>query len=122
MRIKKEVFKFRDPNKPLFLSLTSYFGVGPSSAKALCIKAGVNPFFPSSATPLLKLAKIRLSLSRDFIIGAKLRYNQNEVYKGLAAQKCYRGRRLSKGLPVRGQRTHSNANTANKLKTRYNLR
>ena len=98
-------------NKPVWIALTYIYGIGRTSAGQIVEKAGVNP-----ATRVYKLtdhevARIREVLQEDFRVEGELRKEIAMNIKRLIDLGSYRGLRHSKGLPVRGQRTHTNART-----------
>ena len=98
-------------NKRIEISLTYIFGVGRKTALDICGKAGIDP---GSKTELLSEAetiKIREILESDYKVEGDLRREVNQNIKMLMDIGCYRGLRHRRGLPVRGQRTHTNART-----------
>ena len=98
-------------NKRIEISLTYIFGVGRRTALDICAKTGIDP---GSKTELLSEAetiKIREVLERDYKVEGDLRREVNQNIKMLMDIGCYRGLRHRRGLPVRGQRTHTNART-----------
>ena len=93
------------------ISLTYLFGVGNKSARDLCHKAGVDQDKRArdlSDEELSRLAKI---LERDYTVEGTLRRQVQQSINRLRDIKCYRGVRHRVGLPVRGQRTKTNART-----------
>ena len=98
-------------NKRIEISLTYIFGVGRTTSLEVCKRADVDP---STKTDLLsesEVIKIREVIERDYIVEGDLRRNVNQNIKMLMDIGCYRGLRHRRGLPVRGQRTHTNART-----------
>ena len=98
-------------NKRIEISLTYIYGVGRTSANEICEKAGIEV---GSKTELLSEAetiKLREILERDYKVEGDLRREVNQNIKMLMDIGCYRGLRHRRGLPVRGQRTHTNART-----------
>jgi len=93
------------------VSLTYLFGVGPKTARDLCRKAGVDP--RKSARELVEdeLGRLAALLERDYLVEGPLRRQINQNISRLRDISSYRGMRHRRGLPVRGQRTRTNART-----------
>jgi len=100
------------PNdKPTVISLRYLYGVGPKIARELCHKAGVNPLSRARDLREDELARLAALLDKDYTVEGQLR---RQVAQNIARLKdigCYRGIRHRRGLPVRGQRTRTNART-----------
>ncbi len=100
------------PNdKPTAISLTYLFGVGPKSARELCHKAGVDPQRRARELADDEVSRLAVLLERDYTVEGPLRRQLNQNVARLREIKCYRGIRHRMGLPVRGQRTRTNART-----------
>jgi small subunit ribosomal protein S13 len=100
------------PNdKPTFISLTYLFGVGPKVARELCHKAGVNPQGKARELHEDELARLAALLDKDYVVEGQLRRQTAQNVQRLKDINCYRGIRHRRGLPVRGQRTRTNART-----------
>ncbi|WP_092403044.1 MULTISPECIES: 30S ribosomal protein S13 [Candidatus Ichthyocystis] len=97
-------------SKHAFIALTSIYGVGVSRARLVCDLAGVDSSKKVSDLTDQELSSIRDQLSR-FVIEGDLRREVSMNIKRLMDLSCYRGLRHRKGLPVRGQRTRTNART-----------
>lgn len=100
-------------NKQLWLALSQIYGIGNSLSFLLCKKAGISKNFnvyELSPEQINKLCKI-LKGSKKFFT-SDLKKLHNLTFKNLVTIKTYKGLRRLKGLPVRGQRTHTNAKTA----------
>ena len=100
-------------NKPIFLSLTFIYGIGKKTSLKICKKLGFAKNFTSKMLlphQTFKLTKEVKLLSKN--ISKSLRKSKSLSFKKLVSIKSVRGLRRSRGLPVRGQRTHSNARTA----------
>ncbi len=98
-------------NKRIEISLTYIFGVGRTTAKNICKKAG---FDPSLRTDILtddQLVRLRSIIDEDYKVEGDLRRDVSLSIKRLKDLGCYRGLRHRKGLPVRGQSTRQNART-----------
>ncbi|MCL2305941.1 MAG: 30S ribosomal protein S13 [Planctomycetaceae bacterium] len=98
-------------NRPIVISLTYLYGVGPHIARELLRKAGIE--FQVRAKDLKEdeLARLAGLLDNDYIVEGQLRRQVNQNISRLREIGCYRGLRHRKGLPVRGQRTRTNART-----------
>jgi small subunit ribosomal protein S13 len=100
------------PNdRPTVISLTYIYGVGPKTARDLCHKAGVNPQARARDLREDELARLAALLDKDYIVEGQLRRQRNQNIARLKDIGCYRGLRHRRGLPVRGQRTRTNART-----------
>jgi len=97
-------------NKQIAYSLTAIFGIGISSAKKICKAAGVDPTKKTADLEEKEFAAIREAASK-YTIEGDLRRDVAMNIKALMEIGCYRGIRHKKGLPVRGQRTKTNART-----------
>lgn len=98
-------------NKRIEISLTYLFGVGRSNAKVILQKAGVNPAKKASELTDEDVGRIRRVLEGNYQVEGDLRSQIGMNIKRLVDIGCYRGLRHRKGLPVRGQRTKTNART-----------
>jgi len=100
------------PNdKAAVYALRYIYGVGPKSAEIICEKAGIDPSTPAKELNEEQLSKIAGILEEDFIIEGQLRRQVQQNVARLRDIACYRGLRHRRGLPVRGQRTKTNART-----------
>jgi len=100
------------PNeKPAFISLTYLYGVGPRIARELCQKAGIDPQRRARDLNEDEVARLAVLLERDYTVEGPLRRQIAQNVNRLRDIKCYRGIRHRMGLPVRGQRTRTNART-----------
>ena len=99
------------PNKPVAIALTYIFGIGRTSAAKICEAANVVGEVRANDLGDDELARIRDVIDRDFMIEGDLRRETAMSIKRLMDLGCYRGLRHRRGLPVRGQRTHTNART-----------
>jgi len=93
------------------VALTYIFGVGRSTAKKILVEAGIDFSKKSDALAETEVAKIRDIIDRTIRVEGDLRREISLNIKRLVDLGCYRGTRHRKGLPVHGQRTHSNART-----------
>jgi small subunit ribosomal protein S13 len=100
------------PNdRPTIISLTYLYGVGPKIARDLCHKAGINPAAHARDLREDELARLAALLDKDYVVEGQLRRQRNQNIARLKDIGCYRGMRHRRGLPVRGQRTRTNART-----------
>jgi len=100
------------PNdRPTIISLTYIYGVGRKIARDLCHKAGVNPQARAKDLREDELARLAALLDKDYVVEGQLRRQRNQNIARLKDIGCYRGLRHRRGLPVRGQRTRTNART-----------
>jgi len=98
-------------NKRMEYALTSIFGIGRSLSKKILEEAKVPLDRGSDELTEGDVAKIREVLERSYKVEGDLRRETTLNIKRLVDLGCYRGLRHRRGLPVRGQRTHSNART-----------
>jgi small subunit ribosomal protein S13 len=98
-------------NKRVVIALRYIYGIGPAKARDICKNVGIpdaKRVFQLSDDEVLR---IRESIDRDYQVEGDLRRAVAMNIKRLMDLGCYRGLRHRKGLPVRGQRTHTNART-----------
>ena len=98
-------------NKRIEISLTYIFGIGRVRALEICAKASLDPGSRTEHLSESELIKLREIIERDYKVEGDLRREVNQNIKMLMDIGCYRGLRHRRGLPVRGQRTHTNART-----------
>ena len=105
------------PNdKPTYISLTYLFGVGMVSAIDLCYALGVDPQAKASTLSEDDIARINTHLDKELTVEGALRRKVQQDISRLREIRCYRGIRHRRGLPVRGQRTRTNARTRKGVK------
>jgi small subunit ribosomal protein S13 len=92
------------------IALTAIYGIGRSRASAICIAAGIEPSRKIKDLTDAEMERLREGITRLSVEGDLRREVQMSV-KRLIDLGCYRGSRHRKGLPVRGQRTRTNART-----------
>ncbi|ROL60498.1 30S ribosomal protein S13 [Bacteroidetes/Chlorobi group bacterium MS-B_bin-24] len=97
-------------NKRGFVGLTYIYGVGRTTAKEILSKAGVDEFKKVGEWTDEEIARIR-QVIQDYKVEGQLRSEVQMNIKRLMDIGCYRGFRHRRGLPVRGQRTRTNART-----------
>jgi len=98
-------------NKPAWISLTYLYGVGEKISRELCHKAGVDPQGRAKDLREDELARLAALLDKDYVVEGQLRRQVSQNIARLRDIGCYRGIRHRRGLPVRGQRTRTNART-----------
>ena len=98
-------------NKRMEVALTYIFGIGRSAARKILAEANIDLSKKSDALAETEVAKIRDIIDRAHRVEGDLRREISLNIKRLVDLGCYRGTRHRKGLPVHGQRTHSNART-----------
>lgn len=98
-------------DKRVEIGLTYIYGIGLSRSKAILDKTGVSPDVRVRDLTDEDVAKLRDSVENDYQVEGDLRRWEGMNIKRLMDIGCYRGRRHRAGLPVRGQRTRTNART-----------
>ncbi|HWB52939.1 MAG TPA: 30S ribosomal protein S13 [Tepidisphaeraceae bacterium] len=99
------------PDKPTWISLTYIFGVGPTNSKQILKEAGIDGQRRAKELTEEELAKIIAILDKDYLVEGALRRQIQQNIARLRDIGSYRGYRHRRSLPVRGQRTRSNART-----------
>ena len=99
------------PNKHLDVALTYIYGIGFTSARKICAATGVDPEKRTGDLSPDEVNKLRTVIESDFKVEGRLRTEVSLNIKRLMDIGCYRGIRHRRGLPVRGQRTKTNART-----------
>lgn len=97
--------------KRVEIGLTYIYGIGRSSATKILEATGVNPDTRVKDLTEEDLAKLRDAIDKDYVVEGDLRRDIALDIKRLIEIGCYRGIRHRRGLPVRGQRTKTNART-----------
>jgi small subunit ribosomal protein S13 len=98
-------------NKRLEVALTYIHGIGQSSAREICEKAEVDGAAKTEVLADGEVVRLREIIERDYRVEGDQRREVSQNIKMLMDIGCYRGLRHRRGLPVRGQRTHTNART-----------
>jgi len=99
------------PNKPVAIALTYIYGIGRSSAVSICEKTGVDQGARMNDISAEDVNKLRNVIENDYKVEGRLRTETSLNIKRLMDIGCYRGLRHRRGLPLRGQRTRTNART-----------
>jgi small subunit ribosomal protein S13 len=98
-------------NKPIHIALRYLHGIGPVTSREILARAGVDPQTKANKVSEDDLAKIISIIDADFIVEGALRRQVAQNIQRLKEIRCFRGDRHRRGLPVRGQRTKTNART-----------
>ena len=98
-------------NKRVVIALQYIHGIGPKSARDIVGRVGIDEARRVNELTDAEVLHIREAIDKDFTVEGDLRRETAVNIKRLMDLACYRGLRHRKGLPVRGQRTHTNART-----------
>ncbi|MEK6235672.1 MAG: 30S ribosomal protein S13 [Planctomycetales bacterium] len=98
-------------NKHIVISLTYLKGVGPASARAICHAAGIQPQTKAMDLAEDEVTRLAALIDKDYVVEGALTRQTNQNISRLKEINCYRGIRHKRQLPVRGQRTRTNART-----------
>jgi len=97
--------------KRVEIGLTYLYGIGRTSATKICAEVGIDPSTRVRDLNEEEVAKIRDYIDANYTVEGDLRRERRQNIARLMEIGCYRGLRHRKGLPVHGQRTHTNART-----------
>ncbi|MDX2223452.1 MAG: 30S ribosomal protein S13 [Rhodospirillaceae bacterium] len=97
--------------KRVVIALRYIYGIGPTNARDICAKANIDKARRVNQLTEDEVIRIRDLIDKDYVVEGDLRREVAMNIKRLMDLGCYRGLRHRKGLPVRGQRTHTNART-----------
>jgi len=98
-------------NKRVVIALRYIYGIGPTNAVQIVERVGIDPARRVNQLTEDEIIRIRDAIDRDFTVEGDLRREVAMNIKRLMDLGCYKGLRHRKGLPVHGQRTHTNART-----------
>ena len=98
-------------NKRVLIALTYIHGIGKVTSKSICDAAGVNVSTRVNQLSEQEVGSMRQHIDANVVVEGDLRRERTINIKRLMDLGCYRGLRHRRGLPVRGQRTHTNART-----------
>jgi small subunit ribosomal protein S13 len=98
-------------SKRLEIALTYIHGIGKAKSKEICEKANIDPNLRVNKLQDSDVIKLREIIDADYVVEGELRREVGMNIKRLMDLGCYRGLRHRRRLPVRGQRTHTNART-----------
>lgn len=102
-------------NKQVLFSLLSIYGIGNYNSKLICKKLGFSKNLKTKYLSKEQINKLIKTIdSLNILIGNDLRKSRQLILTKFISIKSYKGLRRGQGLPVRGQRTHTNARTASK--------
>jgi len=99
------------PNKHVDIALTYIFGIGRTTAKKICEVTKIDPAKRANDLSSEEIGELRNVIESEYKVEGRLRTEISLNIKRLMDIGCYRGLRHRKGLPVRGQRTRTNART-----------
>jgi len=97
--------------KSVWVALTYIYGIGEGTSREICRRAGIDVTRGADDLSDQEVARIRQVINDGFRVEGDLRRDVSMNIKRLMDLGCYRGLRHRRGLPVRGQRTHTNART-----------
>ena len=98
-------------SKRLEIALTYIYGIGRTTARDICAKAEIDAASKTDVLSEGEVVRIREIIEQEYKVEGDLRREVSQNIKMLMDIGCYRGLRHRRGLPVRGQRTHTNART-----------
>ena len=98
-------------NKRIEIGLTYIYGIGLTTSKKILAETGINPDTRTDDLTEEELSKLRDYIQNNLTVEGDLHREVSQNVKRLMELGCYRGLRHRRGLPVRGQRTHTNART-----------
>jgi len=98
-------------DKPTMYSLRYIYGIGLTAARKVCQKAEVDPAVRAKELTEEQLSRIAAAIESDYVVEGQLRRQVQQDIARLRDINSYRGMRHRRGLPVRGQRTKTNART-----------
>ena len=98
-------------NKSTYISLTYLYGIGPFLSVQICYELGIDPSVRAGELTEDEVSRITNHLDKSYTVEGPLRRKVQQEIGRLREIQCYRGVRHRKGLPVRGQRTKTNART-----------
>lgn len=97
--------------KPLHIALRYIYGIGPANSLEICARTGIDPTKRVNQLTETEILRVREDIDKNYKVEGDLRREVSMNIKRLMDLACYRGLRHRRGLPVRGQRTHTNART-----------
>jgi len=105
--------------KKLWVALQRVYGIGENRAQALCYHIGATPTTTAGELSQYHLSQLLTAVEDNYVVGNVLRAETRSNVQRLVNIRSYRGSRHIQQLPVRGQRTHSNARTQKKIPRRF---
>lgn len=106
-------------SKNILYSLTTLYGINEFQSKKICKNIGINPQITINKLKNNHVNRLIIYINKNLKVEQFLKKSKNDILNELIEIKNNRGIRQSQGLPVRGQRTHTNAKTSKKLKKIY---
>lgn len=107
---------YLNPAKQVRIALRAIFGIGKHKSSQICYQLGLSDTIKVNQLTRIQLENIIKIISQQYLIDSELRRIIHNDIKRLISVGSYRGFRHISGLPLRGQRTHSNANTCRKAR------
>jgi small subunit ribosomal protein S13 len=102
------------PDEQVRIALTQMDGIGPQKAIQLCYRLGISGNIKMNELTKYQIDQIEQMISQDHVVHWELKRGERADIERIISISCYRGIRHQDGLPLRGQRTHTNARTARK--------
>jgi small subunit ribosomal protein S13 len=99
-------------DKPVYIALCKFFGIGQIVSKQICDQLGVNDALCFNKLTESQIEQISQLITQNYCVGAELKQIKRKTIQRLIRIASYRGFRHTRGLPTRGQRTHTNARNA----------
>nr|WCO87436.1 ribosomal protein S13 [Myricaria elegans]WRQ18415.1 ribosomal protein S13 [Myricaria laxiflora] len=105
-------------DKKVKIALTKIDGIGPKKAIQVCYRLGISDNIKIKELTKYQIEKIEQMISQDHVVHWELKRGERADIERLISISCYRGIRHQDGLPLRGQRTHTNARTCRRKQIR----
>lgn len=102
------------PDKQVRIALTKIYGIGPKKAIQVCYRLGISGNIKMNELTKYQIDQISQMIGQDHVVHWELKRGERADIERLISISCYRGIRHQDGLPLRGQRTHTNARTFRK--------
>jgi len=109
-------------NKKILYSLPQLFGINLATSKKICAEVGITEHCKVYHLNEFQVSRISKTLENQFMLETDLRKDIENNIRRFINIKCYKGYRHTQGLPVHGQRTHTNAQTQKKLGARRKIK
>jgi small subunit ribosomal protein S13 len=103
-----------DENLPAVKGLSKVYGLGRNQSESILSSLGLQNNIPFGSITKAEIARIKKLVEKDFFVATRLRQEKNASIQSLIKVRSYRGSRHKNRLPVRGQRTSTNARTQKK--------
>nr|AHA47097.1 ribosomal protein S13 [Amborella trichopoda] len=102
------------PNEKVRIALTKIDGIGPKKAIQVCSRLGISGNIKMNELTKYQIDKMEQMIGQDHVVHWEFKRGERADIERLISISCYRGIRHKDGLPLRGQRTHTNARTCRK--------